>query len=246
MDRLRALSSGRFWTGPVLVYGFLLVCAAGGVILWPRAREEGRDNACNGHLYQVGFWLRNYLAVHGTYPRSSDEPATNAPAVSWRVLVTIETGDLDGYSLEEPWNSPHNQQFILNSSGKQFQCPSDFVAERTGRISYLAIVGDGTIWSEVRLGHIRSPDKEVPQKIVVIEVPHSDVYWTEPRDISADQAILLFRLENGLRDCRHRRGLHYLTADGTVHCFDEIGGVEEFATLIRAPVLVRPLTAAPK
>ena len=95
-------------------------------------------------------------------------------------------------------------------------------------------MGKGTVWSEVCSGHIRSPDKDAPQKILVIEVPHSDVYWTEPRDISADQAIILFRLENGLKSSRHKRGLHYLTADGTVHSFDEIGGVEEFASLVRA------------
>ena len=72
----------------------------------------------------------------------------------------IPSRELDGYDLKQAWNSPYNQQFILDPSGKQFHCPSDFLSEGTGRVSYLAVVGEGTVWSEVRLGHIRSPDKE--------------------------------------------------------------------------------------
>ena len=68
----------------------------------------------------------------------------------------------------------------------------------------------------------------------MIEVPHSGVYWSEPRDISADEAVTLFRREHGLKNGRHRRGLHYLAADGTVHSFDEIGSVKEFAGLLRS------------
>ena len=153
--------------------------------------------------------------MHGAYPPSSDEPPTAAPAVSWRVLILLPTGpELDGYNLGQAWNSPQNKQFIPASCGNLFSCPSDSDPGIAGRTAYLAVVGKGTVWSEVRLGHIRSPDKVVPQKIVVIEVPHSEVYWTEPRDISADEAITLFCLKGGFKDGRHRRGLHYLTEAG--------------------------------
>lgn len=218
-----------------MLFGTLLVCAAVLAILWQRAREESRTSACEGNLFCIGSLLRAYHAKHGTYPPSSGERATAAPVVSWRVMILLPTGpDLNGYDLGQAWNSPQNEQIILGPNGKLFSCHGDPDARTAGRTTYLAIVGKGTVWSEVCLGHIRSPDKEVPQKIVVIEVPHSGVYWTEPRDISADEAIMLFRRENGLKDGRHRRGLHYLTADGSVHSFDEIGNVEEFANLIRA------------
>ncbi len=212
----------------------MLLCAVVLAVFWQRAREDGRNSACIGRLHEIGFLLRNYHAVHGTYPPSPDEVRTDAPAVTWRVLVLRPTGpDLDAYDLAQAWSSAQNEQFLRAPYGKSFWCPSDSGNEGSGTTSYLAVVGKGTVWSEVRLGHIRSPDKEVPQKIVVIEVPHSGVYWTEPRDISAVDATMLFRRENGLKHSRHRRGLHYLTADGSVHSFDEIGNVEEFASLIR-------------
>jgi hypothetical protein len=193
------------------------------------------DTTCVSKLYGIGFLLRTYCAVHGTYPPSPDEPATTAPAVSWRLLIFLPTDSrLDGYNRGQAWNSPRNERFIHAACGESFRCPSDSDAKGDGRTSYLAVVGKGTVWSEVRLGHIRSPDKEVPRKIVVIEVPHSGVYWTEPRDISADEALMLFRRENGFKDGRHRAGLHYLTAGGTVHSFNEVRGVEEFAGLLSA------------
>jgi hypothetical protein len=205
------------------------------VIGWQRGRAESRTTACEGKLFGIGSLVRTYHAIHATYPPSPDEPATAAPAVSWRVLILIPTDSrLEGYNLGQAWTSLHNEQFINAAYGAPFSCPSDSDARIAGRTSYLAVVGKGTVWSEVRLGHVRSPDREVPKKIVVIEVPHSGVYWTEPRDISVDEAIMLFRLENGLKNGRHRRGLHYLTAYGAVHSFDEIGSVEEFASLLRA------------
>jgi hypothetical protein len=155
--------------------------------------------------------------------------------VSWRVLVLIPTdADLGRYDLRRAWNDPHNKPFILAPCGQSYLCPSESDSDSAGRTSYLAVVGKGTVWSDVRLGHIHSPDKDVPNKIVVIEVPRSGVYWTEPRDLSADEAIELFRMEDGFKDRRHRRGLHYLTADGKVHSFDQLRSVEEFAALIRA------------
>jgi hypothetical protein len=233
LDTTKASRSTRFPAGSIF-FGTLLVCAAILVIPWQRAREQCRTSGCVSHLYGIGDALRVYHATHGTYPPSPDEPATGDPAVSWRVLIILPSNpDLNRYDLGQPWYSPHNEQFIRAAEGRLFSCPGDFATEGAGMASYLAVVGKGTVWCEVRLGHIRCPDKEVPKKIVAIEVPHSGVYWTEPRDISADEAIMLFRLENGLTNGRHRTGLHYLTAEGTVHTFNEIGSVEEFASLLR-------------
>jgi len=218
-----------------LLFAVLLGCAVVLAVLWTRGWEAGRCNVCVGNLHGIGALLRNYRAVHGTYPPLADECTADAPVVSWRVLILLLGQHLDvAYRLDEPWDSPHNRSVIADGCSRSFSCPSDFAAKDAGRTSYLAVVGEGTVWSEVRLGHIRDPEKETPQKIVVIEVPDSGIYWTEPGDISVDEAIALFRAENGLKNSRHRKGLHYLTADGTVHNFDEIGSTEEFGRLLRA------------
>ena len=234
MDRPKASRSTHLLVGPICI-GVLLVCVTILTILWQRAREEARTSTCVSNLYGVGSALEYYHAVHCTYPPLSGGPSTADPAVSWRVAIVLSMNpDVNGYNLGEAWNSPRNEQFIPTLYGKIFSCPSDSAGRITGRTSYLAVVGKGTVWSEVRLGHIRNPDKEVPQKIIVIEVPHSGIYWIEPRDISVDEAIRLFRLENGLKNGPHRSGLHYLTADGTVHSFNDIASVEEFASLLRS------------
>jgi hypothetical protein len=235
LESLERRHSSRFPVRAVLV-GVLFVCAIALAVSWQRAREECRSSTCVGQLYAIGYGLRYYHGAHGTYPPVSDADATAPTLVSWRVLILPGWSKEDffnEYRIGEPWNSPHNRQFVDHPNSESFWCPSDSSAARTGKTSYLAVVGKGSIWSEVRLGHIRDLKKEAPQKIVVIEVPDSGIHWTEPRDISVDEAIALFRSHNGLKNTRHRKGLHYLTADGTVHSFGEIGSVEEFADLLR-------------
>lgn len=213
----------------------LMTCALGLAVFWQRAREECHTTACRGKLFEIGVLLQNYQAVHGTYPASSDEAKAGIPAVSWRVLALVPVDSrLGGYNLAEGWDSPQNERFISNPLGNAFYCPAASDAAAAGRTSYLAIVGEGSLWSEVRLGHIRSPDKDAPQKILVIEVPESDIAWTEPRDLSVEDAIALFRSEHGIKGGRHGRGLHYLAADGSVHSFAEVGSVEDFSRLLRA------------
>jgi hypothetical protein len=234
LDNPRSSRPFRFHFGPALVWGSILVGAVLLVVPWQRAREEARSSACAGRLYQIGALLRAYFAVHGTYPAAPDEPATLAPAISWRLLILLPTDSgLDGYNRGETWNSAHNRQFIPAPYGNPFWCPSDFADQGAGRTSYLAVIGNGTVWSAVRSGHIRHPEMEAAEKIVLIEVPRSAVFWTEPRDITVDEALALFRQESGFVKGRHSGGLHYLTADGAVHSFQEVGDGEEFAMLLR-------------
>ncbi len=212
----------------VMTCGFVLATA----VTWRKALEETRCVACTGKLYQIGSGLRNYNEFHGAYPLAGGNTTA-----SWRILIlraaTGDDGLLPGYRSAEPWNSAHNLGVVEHNDNKRlFCCPSDASAARSGVSSYVAVVGEGSAWSELCSGDVRDVGIRTSQKIVVVEVPYPRYYWTEPRDISVGEAVAIFKSQNGFRNSRHKNGLHYLTADGRVHRFTEIDDVDEFVSML--------------
>ena len=232
----------RVRTGALIAASLAILVATAVIVFFVklhRAQQEVNACVCNGRIYYLGYLLGAYYAKHETFPPAPGEPTGGKPPVSWRLLVWLNTllaTELRRYRLDEAWNSPANTALRDNDPYFKmvFSCPSDSAGKDTGKTPYMAIVGKGSVWAEVRAGRIRNPYTEAPNKILLVEVPHSDVYWTEPRDLTIEQAIALYRSENGFKGIRHPHGLYYLTAGGTYGSFDQIRNVEEFSRLLRA------------
>lgn len=204
-------------------------------LAWQRAREESRGVACAGQLYAIGAALRTYQAVHGVYAPLPDGKGSRNAEVSWRLsILRTPRSELAGYRPSERWDSHANRRFIESVHGRQFSCPEDAFGRSTGRTSYLAVTGTGSLWSEVNSGRVRDPDNEAAGKILLIEVPQATAFWTEPRDLSVHEAISLFELQRRPGRIQRHNGLHYLTADGTVHSLNEVKSAEEFEKMLRA------------
>jgi len=98
----------------------------------------------------------------------------------------------------------------------------------------VAVIGDNTFWPGGQGRWITTDNPRIGEKILVIEIPSSDIRWTEPGDITLKEALRLFSAEEGgLRDSGHPGGLHYLTVNGQIKQFSSIKSVEEFATLLQ-------------
>lgn len=196
---------------------------------WLHARNESLSAACEGRVYAIGQALQYYQAVHGKYPPTNASEDIAAKNVSWRVLILPawnRADFLDQYRVNEAWDSPHNARFVDHPYGESFGCAA---RSQRGRASFLAVVGEGSLWSKLSSegGELGGEQRH---KIVVVEIPDSDIVWTEPRDLSIAETITLFER---LRRAKHRKGLHYLTADGRVHSMTEIETAADFAKALQ-------------
>jgi hypothetical protein len=194
------------------IAGVLLV-SAGFIRLCREGREAARNAQCYGNLYQIGFALRNYHERHGSLPPASVFDASGQPMHSWRALLMVDQfGSGDRYRLDEPWNGPHNRTLWDDHSGRLFSCPSD-AASRTKTSSitnYVAVIGEGTLWDATQAG-TRDFRSLPSNKILLIELPDSDISWLEPRDLTLEEALRLYASPNGRIRSPHPRGLNYVS-----------------------------------
>lgn len=225
----------------------LTCCVVGGLVIalgWLELSREqtaarGRlsELECVSRLDGLFAGIRDYCSLHGSLPPAYVSDASGVPAHSWRVLI-LRSGPIghDGfyrrYSFALSWDSAENRPLLHDSSGDFMACPSDHHAATSRATSYVAVVGEETMWPGPR-GRTREELEGNEDRILVIEIPRTDIAWMEPRDITLDEAIRMYSEWDGFRDANHRRGLHYLTLDGKVHSFSEIANKEEFARLLR-------------
>jgi hypothetical protein len=208
------ISTRRAGRWPLRLLGIvgLLLVGAGFVRLIQEAREGARDAQCRGKLFRTGFALQSYLNRHGSLPPAALTDATGKPMHSWRALLLIdreETGFKEVYHLDEPWDGPHNRAVV--DPFDQFSCPSDIAARGVSLpiTNFVAVVGEGTLWDAKR----PFPDWRLlpSNKILLIEMPGSDIRWTEPRDLTIDEALHLFASPAGRLRSPHPRGLNYVS-----------------------------------
>jgi hypothetical protein len=207
-----AFPSGRWALRLIGIAGILLI-AAGFSQLCREAREAARNAQCYGNLYQIGFALQNYRERHGSLPPASLADASGKPIPSWRSLLLADwlEGDFP-YRLDEPWDGPHNRA-LKDRHGQLFSCPTD-AASRTVPSSitnYVAVVGEGTLWDASSAGASRGWCSLPSNKILLIELPDSEISWTEPRDLTLEEALRLYTAPNGRVRSAHPRGLNYVS-----------------------------------
>ncbi len=162
----RRLSVATYILLPVVALLGTAIFAIFAVAVWPWMSQLKEMNAglCRGQLKSLALALRNYCDDYGELPPACIRSRDGQPLYSWRVLILpyCEKDDFyRRYDFSQPWNSPQN--LALSEShpdiAKLFQCPSD-----PGRFhnwtSYVAIVGNGTLWPEGALS--KPPGTVVP------------------------------------------------------------------------------------
>jgi hypothetical protein len=202
-----------------LVALVLALGAAVGLVLRVvgRARETSHAALCRAHLYHIGFALRAYHTVYGTFPPAVSHDPRGRPPHSWRVRITPYldyAGLYDAYNFAQPWDGPDNRPLLATT--RDFVCPAhrrDYGT--TPFTSYVAVTGPDAPWGR-SIAALGRPPGEVP---LVVETT-ADVPWTAPVDLPAG-AILgaASRPAPGLPlpgSAHDGRGFHVLYADGGV------------------------------
>jgi hypothetical protein len=218
-----------------------IVCSCTSVLYLAvqEAREAARGSACKGHIFQTAIALLNYESSHNALPPAYLCDKSGNPTLSWRVLILpyLDNNALyQRFDPAEPWNGPNNRPLLNGAWGHLYACPSDPDAMRLRSTSYVAVVGPNTLWPGDRPYRFEYPGKNLEDKILLVEIPYSNISWTKPLDISVEEALSLFSAKNGFKNSRHPDGLHYVTFGGAYRSFSSIATVEEFANMLDVTV----------
>ena len=180
------------------------------------AGESARRTVCNNNLKQIGLAMQNYVDINGTFPPAYVADADGQPAQSWRVLLLpyMEHANLyELYDPNQPWDSEKNRQ-VLEQMPHSYRCLS---SGREGHTtSYVVVQGKETIFDGGKACHPDSITDGLANTILVVEAPHANIPWTEPRDLNFDE--LSMRINNGPNSPHsdHPDIMLALLADGTV------------------------------
>lgn len=188
-------------------------------------------------MKQIVLATLNHHDVYQFFPPqhkgdSRDEISLRSSQLSWRVHILPFLGQAALYKqfrLEEPWDSPHNQQ-LLDSMPDCFRDADDIADSHTTRI--VRIMGPETPFPDIgRSPSMRDIRDGTSQTIHFIQVPADDaVPWTRPNDMlvsfnDPESMELIQRLAG-------TPGLKTATFDGAVRKLAPNVSAESFKGLI--------------
>jgi prepilin-type processing-associated H-X9-DG protein len=114
-------SRGRVGGGGLAIAGIVLSCLSmlivplGMYFAVQRVREAAARTQDANNLKIIGIALHSYNDAYKKLPAAAVYSQDGRPLYSWRVLILpfIEQNNLfQAFHLNEPWDSPHNMQFV--------------------------------------------------------------------------------------------------------------------------------------
>jgi hypothetical protein len=108
----------------------------------------------------------------------------------------------------------HRWSLLAKLALGEYRCPSSGNAH-SSLTDYVAIVGKQASFNGTtprRLDDFKRPEA----RIMVVEVAHADIHWTEPRDLPLDgmDFVVNGRKDIGMISSNHRSGANVLFANG--------------------------------
>lgn len=165
-----------------LLAGLAIVGACAGCPADSSAPEALPDRSCEMSLRLLGKAIAKYRAANGPLPQSVTGPMGFEH--SWRILVApYRMGDklrhMD-YRLDEPWNSAHNRQQILNWFAGEYTCPLELPSLPYPYVSYVMLVRADVTDSD---GNTRDQTPLPDDAVLIVESVKCGIENGEPRDI---------------------------------------------------------------
>lgn len=141
---------------------------------------------CTSHLHQIAQAIRKYESDNGHFPPPYIADDKGTPIHSWRVLILPYLGEkdlYDKYDFSKPWNHPYNLALAVRMPSV-YRCPSDTSPLADVTTTYVAVVGNQTVWppSSTRI-HADVRDG-LSNTILLLESTASRTHWMAPSDAS--------------------------------------------------------------
>ncbi len=208
-----------------------------------RERLDFRRSYCETNLRVIGLALHMYHEVYGSFPPAYTVDAEGNRLHSWRTLILpfIEQEALFArFRLDEPWDS-FNNLGLAAQRPPSFACPSERQPTRTDT-SYLAVVGPEAPWEGEQGMAMAGIPGEKNAVVLVVEATPTGIAWSEPRDLSYEEAVAGINREHALSissphekelaDGTRIRGAWAYFADGSVGFLDEELPGKQLASLL--------------
>lgn len=173
--------------------------------------DAGRLQSAN-NMKQMMIALHNFHDVNTRFPVNIVDKS-GKPLLSWRVAILpyIDHEALyKEFKLDEPWDSEHNKK-LLARMPRMYRSPKQAGALKD-RTTYLAPVGQGTLWDVPAGAKIADILDGTSNTIAVVEADDDKaVEWTRPQDLPVTAKSPF----NGLLG-HYGEGIHVAIADGSI------------------------------
>jgi hypothetical protein len=202
---------------------------------------------CRNNLQVLAIALLQYENRRNELPIAQLQISGN-PAHSWRsrIIPDIESttwwGSLD---FTKPWDDPVNMAICQGINLDLYQNPDDHLLG-TPLCSYFAVVDPRTAWPPDRPAKFEDIKDGTMNTILLIESPHRNIKWYEPKDLTFDEAVELLTCvpteENPIGH-RFSKGFFYKPSYA-IHVVFVDGSIEYVPLPISKELAVAALTAA--
>ena len=171
------------------------------------ARQAARNSQCYGCMDAIYHLLRELRYEPGHYPPVAKRGQNGKPMTSWRSQVYLQGSrpPVIRYKIDEPWDSPANQQ-VAKTLPLMMYCENDQAA-LPRFTNYVAVIEQGISTFE-KADKLPDGSPELAKQPLIIEYPNSDIGWTEPRDLDVTEL-------HKLGEPKDPKGLGVMFADGT-------------------------------
>jgi len=157
------------------------------------SRRNSCQAACDGNIFRAAFHLANRKEF--AFNVMSLKNADGRPKHSWRVaaIISADNSFLNHYDLDESWGSDRNLR-AASIAAAQFVCRNS--QSHDSSMTNYAAVDDGGYRSIDRLGRDIFLKRSIPDceaSVLLVEIPGSNMLWTDPRDVSLRDIMSLGR-----------------------------------------------------
>jgi hypothetical protein len=187
--------------GKVLIVVTLLVVGGVGATwlgLAVRQARRAAQSSCIGcSTKQLSLAMHNYHDVHGCFPPAIVYSPAGEPLYSWRVVLLPYLDAAEVYNefhLDEPWNSPHNRQFI-SQMPRSFLAATEPASDRF--TNFVVVVGEQTAFPPIGTTHLSNFTDGPGNTILISEIANSSIIWSAPRDLEFDSMSLQLNAPDG-------------------------------------------------
>lgn len=224
------------------VLGLLAIVAIVFVLVWPAVQigsSPSRTGQSLNNLKQLAIAIHNYHDQHGHIPPPVVKDSQGNPLYSWRVAILphISSNAIQSqFRYDEPWDSPANSQFLVDM--EEFQSPRFIDSKKlAGKTHYFAVVGNETVWNPNDKTSVDEVSDGTSKTLLLIEAQARGIKWSEPRDLTMDEAIELLTAPGYDSESYEDEGFfvsaRYICTTWPRRCVAFVDGRTEYETPVR-------------